>query len=434
MKDREDNWKSIFDENIEKLKQLKSSKQDSQIIWFHSASMGEFEQAKPIIELLKYNLETQNHIILATFYSPSGYNNQMNYKYADLIMYLPDDNLSNVKSFINSFNPAIAVFVRYDIWFNYLSYLNKRNIPILLTSATFSNSFNYIAETLLEISKNENKIDIYDKFNWLTKIKLNYYQALLNKVNYIFAATRKDFELFSSLNIGQTRNTKIIQSGDTRIDRIIKVVNDSKQNPILEKSIFPNKKVIVVGSSWFEDELVFSEIYDKLKTNYQIILVPHEPNESHISETRKLFENVMLFSELENEIDKTKYINSKFQKDNFVILVDSIGKLLKLYAIADIAFVGGGFKTGLHSVLEPAGYGLPIICGPKLEKQVDAISLKKYGGLFVVNNSQELFETIIELENKNKIENVYQANSNYIQQNSGKSYEIYEFIMELIKT
>lgn len=423
LKDRETNWEKIYFENIKKLQELKTTNPNAEIIWFHSASMGEFEQAKPIIELLKGNNETNKHLILVTFYSPSGYNNQKNYKFADLIMYLPDDSRQNVKQFIDSFNPSIAIFVRYDIWFNYLDYLNIKQIPTLLTSATFSNSFKEITSKLLESKKvNLNKI------NWFTKIKLNYYKILLNKINYIFTATNRDYELFTSLKL----NSYIINSGDTRIDRIIKVVDDSINNPIFEKSIFTNKKVIVLGSSWYEDELIFSQVYNKLKSKYQIILVPHEPNESHILETKKLFENVVLFSEFESQIQQNKLYQNKLNESDAIILVDSIGKLLKLYAIADIAFVGGGFKTGLHSVLEPAGYGLPIICGPKLEKQVDAKAIQQIGGLFVVNNTDELFKIITELENNIKIENIKQTNSNYIQQNSGKSFEIYEFMSKLL--
>ena len=409
---RENNWKKIFDDISIKLD--KSKLENQKVIWFHSASMGEFEQAKPIIELIKSSPETKDNIIIVTFFSPSGYENQKNYKFADYILYLPFDLLSNVSLFISTLQPDIAIFIRYDIWYNYLCYLNKRKIPTLLISATFSNSLNKTINKY--INNKKTKISIFE-------FKINYYKEILNKIDYIFSATEEDFKKFEFLNL----NNKLVRSGDTRIDRILKVVEENINNKLINKSIFNGKKVIIIGSSWLEEEKILSEITEKIK-DFQIIIVPHEPNQEHINKTKELFDNLILFSELEKQIEENKVL----LKDE-IILIDSIGKLLNLYSIADFAIVGGGFRTGLHSVLEPAGYGLPIICGPKTDKQVDAIKLQKLGGLFIINDANELFNKINELNNNLILDNISKINKNYLYQNSGKSLEIYNKINFLLK-
>ena len=162
--------------------------------------------------------------------------------------------------------------------------------------------------------------------------------------------------------------------------------------------------------------------------NYQLIIVPHEPTIEHIARANELFDKVILFSELELQLSLGNLINL----ENKVIVVDSIGKLLSLYSIADVAFVGGGFRTGLHSVLEPAGFGLPIICGPKLEKQVDSYKLKELGGLFIINNSEELLELIKKLNNQAIIKQIAKMNKEYLSINAGFSQIIYDKITEVV--
>lgn len=414
-----------------KLEEFKINNQieNPKIIWFHSASMGEFEQAKPIIELLKTN-NISEHFVLVTFFSPSGYNNQLNYKYADYITYLPFDTINNVKKFISFYNPELAVFVRYDLWFNFLYYLNKSKINSILISATISSKF---------------KENSSSPFN---SIKMLFYKTLLNNINTIFTANPKEYSNFNSLNI----TSEIINSGDTRIDRIINIVNNSKLEPIFDKGIFKNKKVIIFGSSWDEElDLLQGLItnYPEVLEKYQIIIAPHEVDESNITKIKSKIQNIkflktldksnhqkdntincLLYSDFENDI--IRYDNTK----NQIILVDSIGKLLKLYGIADIAFIGGGFKTGLHSVLEPAGFGLPIICGPKLDKQVDSFVLKENGGLFIINdnNNYNEFNSILQhLENSINYSNSSESNTKYILQNEGYSKQIYNFIINFKK-
>ncbi len=412
LKIREDNWKRIYDETIIKFKSNYLTTQ--KVIWFHSASMGEFEQAKPVIELLKSNPKTKDCVIIVTFFSPSGYENQKNYKYADYILYIPFDLIKNVNDFISTFMPNVAIFIRYDIWFNFLTLLNQKQIPTLLISATFSNSFNKKISKLLQSEKKQKSI--FD-------LKLNFYREILSKIDYIFCATDEDFKRFEYLNL----RSNILKSGDTRIDRILNVVELNKQKSIINKKIFNNRKVIIVGSSWIEEEKLISEIKVSL-INYQLIIVPHEPTIEHIARANELFDKVILFSELELQLSLGNLINL----ENKVIVVDSIGKLLSLYSIADFAFVGGGFRTGLHSVLEPAGFGLPIICGPKLEKQVDSYKLKELGGLFIINNSEELLELIKKLNNQAIIKQIAKINKEYLSINSGFSQIIYDKITEVV--
>lgn len=422
-KERED-FDYFSNEFINKLEQFKRKYkiEKPKVIWFHTASMGEFEQAKPVIELLKSENYIEPYFILVSFFSPSGYKNQLNYKYADYITYLPFDTIHKVRTFLKFYKPVLAVFVRYDLWFNYLYYLNIYNIKSILISATISSK-------------------IKEKGNNLNSFKIIFYKSLLNNLNSIFTANNNEYNKFKSLNL----NSDIINSGDTRIDRIIQTVNDSNLNPIIDKSIFNNKKVIIFGSAWEEEvDLLESLIvnYPKLISKYQFIIAPHEIDKNKIGYITSKIENLeiiidqnkikiksLLFSEFENKLN---IINDY---TNQIIIIDSIGKLLRLYGIADIAFIGGGFKSGLHSVLEPAGYGLPIICGPKLEKQVDALNLNELGGLFIINDKNNFvdFKNILDtLENSISYNKSSKSNYEYIMQNEGYSKQIYIYITNII--
>ncbi len=426
VKERE-NFNYFSDDYHKKLEQFKTKNKNERpnIIWFHSASMGEFEQAKPIIELLKSDNNSETYFVIVSFFSPSGYKNQLNYKYADFITYLPFDTIKNVKKFIQFYNPDLAVFVRYDLWFNYLYYLNQYKINSILISATISSKFN----------KNGNSV--------LNSIKLFFYKSLLNNINTIFTANQKEYINFNSLNLF----SDVINSGDTRIDRIIQIVNNSKSDPIFDKSIFNDKKVIIFGSAWEEEiDLLKSLIINFPITleKYQFIIAPHETDDKNILKIKSKIENIeLIINQFQSKIqciffsDLEKNTNIFDINTNQIIIIDSIGKLLKLYSIADIAFVGGGFKTGLHSVLEPAGFGLPVICGPKLEKQVDSYKLNELGGLFIINdkNNHNEFKNVLDsLENPINYSNSSKSNSEYILQNEGYSKQIYDFIITKIIT
>ncbi len=359
-------------------------------IWFHVASMGEFEQARPIIEKIK--LTQPNIYIILTFFSPSGYENLKNYEYADLITYLPLDYKENAIKFIENINPNIAIFIRYEIWFNYLNELHNKEIPIFLLNA----------------SQPQNKFINF------------YYKRCFSFFKKIYVMNKLDLPYF----IDMCGIKKIKFLPDTRFDRIFGKVNESIQNPFLDKTIFGKSKVLVAGSTWEEDEDLLLEAVKKINAKNDIvklslIIVPHEPTREHLDKlTQKL--NKYTFLSNINSINENEKI--EIQLGDRIIIVDSIGNLLKLYANADIAYIGGAFGDGVHSVTEPAGYGIPLITGKDIRKSPDAKELKSIGALFTIENSIELFRIIDKLLNDNNFySNVSQISSKFVNDRLGST-------------
>ena len=365
-------------------------------IWFHSASMGEFEQAKPLIEMIKKN--NPDVQILCSFFSPSGYNTQKNYKFADEICYLPIDTYWNANKFINEINPTVAVFVRYELWYNYLFILKKKNVKTYLINATYPNILKKI------------------------KIFLPFYKSIFQLFSEIYAVSETDFELFNALKI----KTTIRKSSDTRNDRILEKKNEAKLNSVLDKNLFFDYELLLVcGSVWNEDvDIIFDAIsrYNLLnKKKIRLILVPHEPTESHISYIQSKFSNNILLSQI---LKKENHSNEKIAL-NKMIIVDSIGSLLKLYGIADLSYIGGAFGVGVHSVTEPAGYGIPLVTGANCYNSPDTFPLINCGALTKIENELQLREWLIYMNDNSIRAKTGAAAFKYIQANTGATQEIY---------
>lgn len=368
--------------HLAEIRKLKKSKKR---IWFHAASMGEFEQAKPVIEKVRSSYDCE---IIVTFFSPSGYENQKKYQFADYVFYLPLDTVFNAKNFVEGLDPDLAIFIRYEIWHNYLTMLNIDKIPIFLISAT----------------KPSTKA-------WNYPFLSSFYKHNLELFTAIYTAGMDHFSHYKSLNL----QTAIIPLYDTRYDQILNKVEKFK----VERKTDSN--IIVLGSSWEEDEILFKNV----DSYYQLIIVPHEPTEEHIKKTLELFPNSKLFSELNNDISNI---------NNGVVIVDSIGKLLKIYSIADIAYVGGAFGAGLHSVSEPAGYGIPIVTGTNIERSIDAKHLFENGSLFKIDDENSLNNILDELKNKDKRKELGLANKSFIEKRSGSSKKISKDIIEILNS
>ena len=393
LKMRQKNWKSIF--NNTEIRRNSSDK----LIWFHSASMGEFEQAKYIIEKLKTD---NKHIkILVTFYSPSGYENQKDYQFADAVIYLPADSRANVKRFLDKYKPDLSVFIRYDLWHNYLYECHKREIPLFLIAATKP------AKSKLA------SIELVNQF-----FASNY--SLFNKI-YTVGKTHTDF--FESLYI----NSQIITATDPRFDRIFAAVDNNRNNELLPKELFSNQFTLVAGSTWEPDEDILIPALghiNKDRFNYRCIFVPHEPTSRHISKLKTRID-ALLLSELIELIKNTN--DNKIIADrmsNKHIIVDSIGKLLALYSFADAAYIGGGFGAGIHSVTEAAGYGLPIATAKKINNSPDAVNLLNVEALTVVYNQDDTYNWLAMLGDKNKRKKKGEIARNYIISNLGTSDKI----------
>jgi len=396
VKDRENSWKQL-------LNNFETAKYGSKRIWFHASSMGEFEQAKPIIENLK--MQMPDICIIVSFYSPSGYNNQKLYKFADYILYMPFDLKSRANEFISRINPLIAVFVRYDLWYNHLRLLKEKEIPTYLICATKTNSDFYLQNSLLNA------------------IYLNN----LNLINFIYTAGETHTKFFENLNI----NPKVITSADTRFDRIIGKVEELKQNKLEFSDIFKDKIVLIAGSTWREDEEILKDFFSMIKKkidNFILIIVPHEPTENCVNNLSADFTNSLLFSDL-----LISY-NSEYKLKSDVVLVDSIGNLLKLYSIANYAYIGGAFGAGIHSVAEPAGFGIPIFFGTNFSKSLDAVNLVKQKSAFSISFAEEMFDIFLKLsKDKNLNDKIGIANRDYIYTAQGESEKITNVLIENLK-
>jgi len=368
------------------------------MIWFHSSSMGEFEQAKPIIEKLR----AENNInVIVTFFSPSGYNNSLKYPHADIIAYFPYDTPIMTSRFLNLVRPNLAVFMRYDIWPNMIWQLEKKKIPSFIVDATMRSN---------------------TPRKWI--ISKSFHKALYSYVTRILAVSKSDEENFKEFNIN---GDKIKAVGDTRFDRVYQKSLQAKEKKLFKDGFFNGKKVFVLGSSWENDEEVLLPALIKLMDvdpEIITIIVPHEPTELHIESTEQT---------LMGKFDSIRFSYLNNYKGERVIIIDSIGILLTLYTYAHAAYVGGSFKQGIHNVLEPAVYGIPILFGPKYENSQEAIKLAEIGGGIVVRNKKEAYKNLRKIFTNEKLRlNLGNICADYVKENTGATSkilnEIYKFI------
>ncbi|MDR6966316.1 3-deoxy-D-manno-octulosonic-acid transferase [Flavobacterium arsenatis] len=333
-------------------------------IWFHAASLGEFEQGLPLIEKIKEKYP--NHKIVVTFFSPSGYEVRKNSKVADVIVYLPLDTKSNAQKFVKAVHPDLVFFIKYEYWPNYLSELKLQQIPTYLISGIFREKQVF--------------------FKWYG----GFYRKALDTFEHFFVQNAKSKELL--LKIGKTNVTV---SGDTRFDRVASILE--KDNSLDFISEFKNNTLtIVVGSSWPKDEALLVDFINSGNYNVKFIIAPHNIKEDQIKQLKNsISKKTVLFSEIGTGRD--------LSLQNFdVFIIDTIGILTKIYSYADIAYVGGGFgNPGVHNILEPATFGVPIVIGPNFSHFAEAIALVNMEGCVSVSNQKELneaFENLIQNE------------------------------------
>jgi 3-deoxy-D-manno-octulosonic-acid transferase len=349
--------RNLFGDLSEKVKRLPASRR----IWFHSSSMGEFEQAKPIIAALRKR--HKNLGIIATFFSPSGYEHSRTYRLADVIAYLPFDTTGNAKKFLDLVAPSAAVMVRYDVWPNFIAELHRRQIPTVIANATLrANS---------------------SRFSWPLR---QFHAGLYDQLTSILTVSESDARQFGRFGL---KSPGISVIGDTRYDQVFQRSEDARTKHLLPPAIVKGRRIVVVGSSWPEDVQVVLPAFQKvvhLDPRSLLILVPHEPTIEAIEELES-FASVL-------RLRSIRFSDLNDYTDENVILVDSIGILMILYQYADVAYVGGSFKQGVHNVLEPAVYSIPILYGPKHENSQEALELVRRGGGFVVRTKNECFRTL----------------------------------------
>jgi len=364
---------------------------NDRIIWFHCASLGEFEQGRPIIEGFKS--QYPNHKIQVTFFSPSGYEIRKNYAIADMVTYLPLDTTSNAKKFIQIINPELAIFVKYEFWPNILKELKLKNIQTILISGTFRKDQAF--------------------FKWYG----SWMKKSLKTFNHFFVQNEMSKNLLNDISF---QNVTI--SGDTRFDRVFEITKQDNRIDFIQK-FTSQKRILVAGSTWKKDEeLLIEYINNHASEDEKFIIAPHNINPKDIDDFKNsLTKKTMLFS------SATKTTDAQ------ILIIDSIGMLTKVYSYAHIAYVGGGFGAGIHNILEPATFGIPILIGPNYTKFNEANELIQLDACKVINTTIEfnrelklLFENCSECENKGKIAQEYIVN------NTGASRRIMSYIDKTI--
>lgn len=390
-------------ETFDKLSVLKK---EDKVIWFHAASLGEFEQARPIIEEVKKS--SPNYKIVVTFFSPSGYEIQKNYELADVICYLPFDTKGRVRKFIEMVHPEIAIIIKYEFWPNLLNQLKKKSIPTILVSGIFRKDQAFF--------KSSGK--------WMKKSLLAF--------DHFFVQNEVSKELLESIEF-----TNVSVSGDTRFDRVVKILEQDNSLDFI--SDFKNDQyTVVAGSTWTEGEELLVN-YINNSSDEKFIIAPHTMKPKAIQELKESIQKkVILFSE--KPFDGVHIERSRNAQDNKslsvfdVLIVDTIGLLTKIYSYADVAYVGGGFKTGLHNILEPAAFGIPIVIGPQFDKFREAVELVELKGCLSVNNQEEFSSIFNQLKTDEDFRTkTGTINDQYIKENIGATAQIMEYIHKQIK-
>jgi 3-deoxy-D-manno-octulosonic-acid transferase len=378
--------KSVFDTLKE------SINPEDKTIWFHCASLGEYEQGVPIMEKTKELFP--DYKLIVTFFSPSGFEVKKNSTLANTIIYLPIDTVSNAKIFIELAHPSLAIFIKYEFWPNYLFQLKERNIPTLLVSGLFR------------------------KDQLFFKPYGGFMRKALNCFDHFFVQDETSKELLKSINIKETT-----VSGDTRFDRVSNQL--MQDNTLAFISEFKqNKLCIVCGSTWTEDETVLIDYINKASDDVKFIIAPHEINSSKIESFRKNIQKQSTLFSTKEETNISEYN---------VLIIDTVGLLTKIYSYADIAYLGGGMgDTGLHNILEPATFGVPIVIGNRFEKFPEAQELKDLKGLFSISNASECSKILEKLvtNKSSRIESGKIAKS-FIENNKGATNKTMDYIKYL---
>lgn len=319
------------------------------VLWFHAASLGEYEQGLPIMEKMRELYPT--HKILLTFFSPSGYEIRKNTPAADVVVYLPMDTIANAKKFLKLAHPEIAFFIKYEFWPNYLFELQKNGTKTYLISGLFRPNQAF--------------------FKWYGGI----YRKAFKAFNHFFVQYENSKELLATIGF-----TNATVSGDTRYDRVSRILEQDNKLPFIEEFI-DGKTTVVFGSSWPKDEELFTGFINSSE-NVKFIIAPHTFGESHMESLKQSISKPLVFFTEKEGKDLSHYD---------VLVVNTIGLLGKIYSYADAAYVGGGFGTaGLHNILEPAAFGVPVLIGPNHDKFPEAKQLTQAGGCIVLNNQAEM--------------------------------------------
>ena len=365
----------------------------AQYVWFHAASLGEFEQGRPLMEQLRR--DHPEYKILLTFFSPSGYEVRKNYEGADIITYLPLDTITNARRFLRTIRPVMAFFIKYEFWYNYLHILKHRHIPVYSVSSIFRPDQVF--------------------FKWYGY----QYGRVLKCFTHFFVQNEVSRELLAKIGI-----TDVTITGDTRFDRVLQIKEAAKQLPVVEAFLDEKSKVFVAGSSWPPDEDIFIRYFNEHR-DWKLIIAPHVIGEDHLQQ----IEQKLAGWHVERYTNLTTPLSSGRGAGGEALIIDCFGLLSSIYRYADVTYVGGGFGVSIHNTVEAAVWGKPVIFGPENHKFQEAQELKQCGGGLEIS-SYEDFARIMDRFNSDAeaLQQSGQAAGNYVTRRSGATPTILDFI------
>lgn len=372
---------------------LKNLRGDGPVIWVHCASVGEFEQARPVIESLRKERPALKMVV--SFFSPSGYEVRKHYKHADAVTYLPTDTPRNARLFLDALRPDIALFVKYDFWFNFMNEMHRRGIPGAVISA-------YIPDG-----------------HWLLKWPGSAFVHRLNQFDYLFVQ-----DVQSKKNLEKAGVSRTVVCGDTRVDRVLANRMEPWSAPGVE-AFCSGSRVLVIGSNWPKDDDVLLPVIHERTDRWKVIAAPHEMNEAQWVRWQKAFgSRIVRWSELAH--------SSVDDKD--VLYIDTIGVLSKLYRFATVAYIGGGFSGAIHNTLEAAVYGVPVIFGPDNQRFLEAQQLKTLGVGFEVHDQASLARLLDRFHSaQNELQDVSDKAAQFFRSQQGASERILVWVREKVK-
>ena len=363
------------------------------VLWVHAASLGEFEQGRPIIEACRQRFPDWQ--IVLTFFSPSGYEIRRQYAEADFVAYLPADTPRNAADFLQIIQPDAAVFVKYEFWFNYLAALRRRGTPTLLVSALFRETQPFFQP-------------------WG-----GFWRRGLQAFTHFFVQNEASAQLLRNIGFHN-----ITVAGDTRVDRVLQMAAAAPENKVVQDFADgkPKAPVLIAGSAWEADEKVLAPVLfpPTQPSGWKVMVAPHEPSEKNVQRLLR-FPQALRYSQA----------NTGTETNARLLVIDNVGMLNTLYRYGTVAYIGGGFGAGIHNTLEPAAFGLPIIFGPKYAKFTEARAFVARGGAFVVHNSAEFAEVLQRLENPQFYRQAAQAAQDFLAENRGATIQVMTYLETL---
>ncbi len=360
------------------------------IAWFHCASLGEFEQGRPLIEAFKEKYK--EHKILLTFFSPSGYEIRKNYEGADYIYYLPLDTPKNARRFLNIVNPSVVFFIKYEFWYFFIKEIGKREIPLYLVSGIFRKSQRF-----------------FKKYAYRS-------QKMLSEFKHFFVQNDESADLLNSIQLNNVSVT-----GDTRFDRVYTIAKNSKTLPLIER-FKGDQQLLIAGSTWKPDEDLIIKYLNESKNDLKVIIAPHEIHPENIARIIRSIDTDLRILKY-SEADNMNISNAQ------VLIIDNIGLLSSLYKYGDLAYIGGGFGKGIHNTLEAATFGMPLLFGPNYLKFKEAVDMINAGGAYSITEYDELKDKIdFFISHPDEIIHAGKVTSDYVENKRGATLKILNFI------